>query len=117
MDQVSVIAWLFAITGWVLDWLSTVWPNDQFREKNPFVVRHFGRQPRPVPFGLAKVGSLVVIGALYLALESLLAMEPGLPASLYGLSLALTLPAIVGVLGWYAFVHNLRLHIRTYQRT
>jgi hypothetical protein len=116
MDQLSTIAWLFAVSGWLLDWLSTVWPNDQFREKNPFVVRYFGPQPRPLPFGIAKVASLVVIGGLYVFLRAVLRMETSVTASQYSGTIALMLPAVVGLLGWYATVHNLRLHIRTYQR-
>lgn len=115
MDQISTITWLFAVSGWLLDWLSTVWPNQRFREKNPLVVRYFGPHPRPIPFGLAKVGSLVVFATLYLILQALLQTETGIPDSLYGISLALALPAGVGALGWYAFVHNLRLHLGTYQ--
>jgi hypothetical protein len=112
MDPIPILTWLFAISGWLLDWLSTVWPNDRFVEGNPFVVRYFGEQPDPLRFGLAKVGTLVVFAGLSLCLDWLLRSEPTLPRTVSGVSVGLVVPAFVGMVGWGATVHNIRVRRR-----
>jgi hypothetical protein len=109
VDQQTLLVWLFATTGWLGDWLSTVWPGGQFVEQNPLVVRWFGERPDPLAFGLAKVGSLAVFVLLYAALDALIRGDDAIPDVLFGLDTALLLPAFVGVLGWVATVHNCRV--------
>jgi hypothetical protein len=109
VDLPAVLVWLFATTGWLGDWLTTVWPDEQFVEQNPFVVRWFGDRPDPLAFGLAKVGSLALFLVLTVALDTLIRRDDAIPDVLFGLDTALLLPVFVGVLGWAATVHNCRV--------
>jgi hypothetical protein len=109
LAQQTLLVWLFATTGWLGDWLSTVWPGGGFVEQNPLVVRWFGERPAPLAFGLAKVGSLAVFVLLYAVLDALIRGDDAIPDGLFGLDTALLLPVFVGVLGWVATVHNYRV--------
>ncbi len=111
MGRVAVLVWLFVVSGWLLDWLSTVWPNPRLPEQNPFVRHYFGRYPDPLRFGLAKGASLAVFYVLTVTVRSLLQSSSSVPSVAFGVDLTLSLPAFVGVLGWVAFVHNVRLHV------
>jgi hypothetical protein len=112
LDQPTLLVWLFAATGWLGDWLSTVWPDEQFIETNPFVVRWFGERPDPLTFGIAKVGSLAVFVLLSVVLDGLIRGDDAIPNALFGLDTALVLPVFVGVLGWVATAHNCRVRWR-----
>lgn len=112
LDQPTLLVWLFATAGWLGDWLSTVWPDEQFVEKNPSVVRWFGDRPDPLAFGIAKVGSLAVFLLLSVAIDTVIRRDDAVPNALFGVDTALLLPVFVGVLGWVATVHNCRVRWR-----
>jgi len=112
-DLLWVAVWLFAATGWLLDWVTTVWPTERVVEANPLVVSYVGRQPDPIRFGLAKVASLAAFGLLSRLLGVLVSLDDAVPAAVLGLRVALWLPVGVGVLGWAATLHNLRTHWRS----
>jgi|GEM_PF-5404144 hypothetical protein len=113
MSSLEIWVWGFATAGWMLDWATTVWPNEELPEKNPYVVNLFGEHPRPLPFGLAKLAGLGLIGLLYLFAEHLFQSYSYLPSVYHGLNTALLIPGVVAILGLYAFVHNTRLHLQT----
>jgi hypothetical protein len=113
MTPLEAIVWSFAAVGWMLDWASTVWPNKELPESNPFVIRHFGRFPDPLRFGVAKVTSLVAFYVLYLVAEFLIQAVEWVPDHLYRVPTVLLAPLLVGIVGWYAFFHNFRRHLET----
>ncbi|MDS0260765.1 hypothetical protein NDI56_15260 [Haloarcula sp. S1CR25-12] len=113
MSDLEIWVWGFAAVGWMLDWATTVWPDEELPERNPYVVNHFGEHPGPLPFGLAKVAGLGVLGLSYLVAEYLLGMYSYLPSVYAGVKTALIIPGVVAILGLYAFVHNTRLHLQT----
>lgn len=108
-QQWTLVVWLYATTGWLGDWLSTVWPDEAFVENNPLVVRYFGERPDPLAFGVAKLGALAVFVVLTWVLDVLIRLEATIPHSVFGLDAALLLPAFVGTVGWIAVVHNCRV--------
>lgn len=108
--------WVFATAGWLLDWLSTVWPSGAVVERNPLVVGQFGRRPDPRWFGLAKLASLVAFFILFRLLDVLVSLDGAVPATVAGLRTALFLPLGVGVLGWGVSLHNLRVHWQARQK-
>jgi len=113
MSELEVWVWGFATVGWMLDWATTVWPNEALHERNPYVVTHFGEHPGPLAFGLAKVAGLGVLGLSYLVAEHLLGSYSYLPSVYAGVKIALVVPGTVAVVGLCAFVHNTRLHLRS----
>ncbi|WP_152436313.1 hypothetical protein [Halosimplex carlsbadense] len=113
MASLEVLIWSFAATGWTLDWASTVWPNQDISEKNPFVRNHFGEFPDPIRFGVAKAASLILFYILYLIGELLIKASDTVPNYLYDVPTVLLAPLLIGIIGWYAFFHNLRLHLES----
>lgn len=111
-EPAVVTAWLFATSGWLLDWLTTVWPNERMVERNPLVVRYFGKHPDPFWFGLAKIVTLVVFLVLFVVVEILVGTDEAAPETVLGLQTGLWIPVFVGVTGWAASLHNLRIRRR-----
>ncbi|MFQ3294029.1 MAG: hypothetical protein ACI8VE_001097 [Natrialbaceae archaeon] len=113
MELIEWIVWLVASIGWMLDWASTVWPNEELPEQNPFVIQLFGEYPGPVIFGLGKAVGLVIAGVLYIIANNLFHSYSYLPTSLIGINTILFIPSTIGIVGWHGFLHNLRPHIFT----
>jgi hypothetical protein len=112
MGLLEVGLWLIASLGWFLDWVSTVWPNRELPEQNPFVVKLFGKFPNPLFFGIGKAAGLIITVLLYAYSNYLLQSYDYLPVSLFNLNPSLLIPVVIGVIGWHGFLHNLRLLIQ-----
>lgn len=109
----EIVVWLVAGTGWMLDWASTVWPNEEIPEQNPYVVKLFGKHPDPLRFGLGKLTGLVIAGILYCFYDMLSTSFDYLPVYLFDLKVALLIPILIGLAGWHGFIHNLRLLMKS----
>ena len=109
MDYLGVSLWAVAGIGWMGDWVTTVYPDEDYPEKNPFVVKHFGQFPSPIWFGMAKVASLAVMYLLSNLLNWFLVGTSILPASIFGYPIVYLVPLVIGGIGWHATLHNFYL--------
>lgn len=101
---------LFVFLGWVLDGVSTIWPNENVPETNPYVVRNFGRFPG-YRFLLVKIVSALLLLSLYPILSILIESTSAIPSTIYVFQSAV-LPYIVILISiWYAVANNLILLI------
>lgn len=106
MNPVEISVWIVAATGWMLDWATTVWPDEDHPEQNPYVVDVFGEYPHPVKFGVAKGAGLVLAVILYRVANQLLISYRYFPESVYGIDSVLLIPSAIGLFGWHGAIHN-----------
>lgn len=112
MTPLEWIVLLFAFSGWVFDGISTIWPHENLPEKNSRVVRYFGEFPGP-RYLAVKVVTAAIIVLTYPILQLFVLSTESVPNSVWNVPTSLPLFFFVGVLGWYAFVQNSWLILRT----
>jgi hypothetical protein len=97
MNSFETIILLFVFLGWFGDAISTVIPNKDLPEKNPFIVKRFGEHP----------GSKVLIIKILAAIAPIiihLAFRPFFTSN--HILFLLPIYIIFGTYGWYLALNN-----------